>query len=414
MREPLINWAGNVTYRAARVHRPTSLDELRRVVAGAERLRAFGTGHSFNRLADSDAEMVSVAGLPGGIELDTAGGAVRVPAGVRYGELATWLDAAGFALRNLASLPHISVAGAVATGTHGSGVGNGNLATAVTGIELVRADGELATLRRGDDGFAGAVVSLGALGVVTALTLEIVPTYQVRQLVYEDLPQAAFVENFDEVMSAAYSVSAFTSWSGPVIDQVWRKHVDVPEIEESWWGGHPAAEARHPIATVAADACTEQFGVPGPWHERLPHFRLEFTPSAGDELQTEYFVDRADAATALRALDGCRELIAPILQVSEIRTIAADDLWLSPCEGRDSVAIHFTWVRDAAAVEAVLPVLEEVLAPLAARPHWGKVFTMAPEVVRERYRRITDFDALVRDLDPAGKFRNEFLDRYLG
>ncbi|MDQ7907368.1 FAD-binding protein [Phytohabitans sp. ZYX-F-186] len=411
------NWAGNVTFTAARLHRPSTVAELQALVAGAERIHALGTGHSFSRVADSPGDLVTVAGLPPVMDIDSAAGTVTVSAGLRYGELAPYLDGKGYALHNLGSLPHLSVAGACATGTHGSGVRNGGLATAVSAIELVTAGGELIQLTRADgDLFDAAVVGLGAFGVATRLTLDILPAFEVEQYVYDDLPFDALRGHFTEVMAAAYSVSAFTRWAGPTLRNVWvKRRVDEPlPPPVEWLGAVRADGPRHPVPGMPAENCTEQLGVPGPWHARLPHFRLEFTPSSGEELQTEYFVARADAVAALEALDTVRDRIAPVLQICEIRTIAADRLWLSPAYGRDSVAFHFTWIKDAAAVAPAVAAIEERLAPFGARPHWGKVFAMAPEVVAERYPRLRDAAALARAHDPRGAFRNEMLDRYLG
>jgi xylitol oxidase len=413
----LTNWAGNVTFGAARRHRPTSVAELQELVAGHEHVRALGTGHSFNRIADTTGDLISAGGLPPVMDIDASNSMVTVGAGVRYGELAAHLHASGYALHNLGSLPHISVAGACATGTHGSGDRNGNLATAVAGLELVTADGTRRQLTRDTDGFPGAVVSLGALGVVTSLTLDIEPTYRVEQVVYEGLSLQRLTAHVDDVFSSGYSVSLFTDWTGPSFNQVWRKRrveeTGNPAAPREWLGATLADGTRHPVPGRTGESCTEQLGVPGPWHVRLPHFRLEFTPSTGEELQTEYFVPRELAVEALTALDRIRDRIAPILQVSEIRTVAADELWLSPSYRRDSVAIHFTWVNDSAAVTAFLPVIEEVLADFAARPHWGKIFTMPPDVVSGLYDRWSDFAELTRHFDPAGKFRNEMLEGYL-
>ncbi|WP_262282160.1 FAD-binding protein [Micromonospora sp. MA102] len=400
------NWAGNVTWSARARHEPTTLDELRRLVAGADRVRAVGTGHSFNRLGDTTGEQVSVAGLPPAVALDRDRGTVTVAAGLRYGDLATALHAEGYALANLASLPHISVAGAVATATHGSGPANGNLATAVAALELVTADGDLLTVDRADPRFAGLVVHLGALGVVTRLTLDVVPTFAVRQYVRLGLPRAAL----DAALDAAYSVSVFTGWRSPRFDQVWIKQLaDQPPPPADWLDTRAADTPQHPVPGMPGEVCTAQFGAPGTWHERLPHFRLGFTPSSGDELQSEWHVARSDAAAALAALDPAAERIAAVLQVCELRTVAADGLWLSPNHERDSLAVHFTWIGDPAAVAPVLAEVEERLAPFAARPHWGKLFTRDPAAC---YPRHGDFRALLREFDPAGKFRTALLDRY--
>jgi xylitol oxidase len=405
----LTNWAGNIEFGAARVHRPETVDELRRVVAGAERVRVLGSGHSFNHIADTPGDLVSIASLPADVRIDAERGTVDVAGGVRYGDLAARLDAAGYALHNLGSLPHISVAGAVATGTHGSGVGLGNLATAIAGLEFVTAGGELVSLRRGDADFAGSVVSLGALGVVARVTLDIRPRYQMRQYVFEHLPRARLDAHWGEIAAAGYSVSLFTAWVGDTVDQVWLKRLadDAPAPAE-FFGAVPAAGPRHPIATMSAVNCTEQGGVPGPWHTRLPHFRLEFTPSSGEELQSEFFVARSDAVPAFAAVERVRHLLAPALMISEIRTVAADDLWLSPHYERDSVALHFTWVPNLDLVLPVVAALEEQLAPFGARPHWGKVFHHAP-----RYPRSAEFAALAARMDPAGTFRNAFVERHV-
>jgi alditol oxidase len=412
------NWAGNVTFAAERLHRPGSVPELQRLVARSARVRALGTGHSFNRLADTPGDLVSVAGLPRLIEPDTARSAVTVSAGLTYGEVAVALQRGGRALRNLASLPHISVAGACATGTHGSGNGQGSLATAVSAVEMVTADGDLVTVsREADPGwFPGAVVALGALGIATRLTLDTVPTFDIRQYVYEDLPAGQVAEHFDEIVSSAYSVSLFTDWRGPRIRQAWlKRRADGPDAGapgQRWMGGRLADGPRHPVPGMSPASCTEQLGVRGPWHERLPHFRLEFTPSAGDELQSEYLLPRAHATDALAALQPVAARLAPVVQISEIRTIAADEAWLSPGYQRDSAGFHFTWINDWAAVAPALALVEERLAPLRARPHWGKLFGTSPETMHELYPRLDDFRRLMDRHDPAGKFRNDLLDRY--
>jgi xylitol oxidase len=415
MPDPLMNWAKNITFGAQRAHHPTSVDELRRVVAGAEHIRALGTGHSFNTIADSTGDLVSLAALPRLMTIDAERSTVTVAAGLRYGEVASYLNANGCALHNLGSLPHISVAGACATGTHGSGVENGNLATAVRGLELITASGDLVSLDADSDGFLGSVVALGMLGVVTSVTLDIVPTFDVAQYVYEDLPLPQLYEHFDEIVSAAYSVSLFTTWRESRIDQVWvKQRIDEPaNTKPGWLGMHAAEVARHPVPGMDAVNATQQLGVPGPWHERLPHFRLEFTPSSGEELQSEYFVARESAAAAIDAVDAIRHQISPVLQVCELRTIAADQLWLSPSYGRDSLAIHLTWIKDIDAVAPAVAALEAQLAPYDARPHWGKVYTTAPSTVVRLYERLPAFAALAHTYDPTGKFRNEFVDRYV-
>ncbi|MFF9061246.1 FAD-binding protein [Streptomyces sp. NPDC014882] len=413
MAETVTNWAGNITYTAGELHRPASLDALRSLVAASGRVRVLGSGHSFNAIAEPGPEgvLLSLDALPAEVEVDPSARTVRVGGGVRYAELARRVHAHGLALPNMASLPHISVAGSVATGTHGSGVGNGPLAAPVREVEIVTADGSTVVIGRGDERFGGAVTSLGALGVVTALTLDLEPAFEVEQHLFTELPLDGL--DFEAVAAAAYSVSLFTDWRAPGFRQVWlKRRTDQPLAAFPW--AAPAAEALHPVPGMPAVNCTEQFGVPGPWHERLPHFRAEFTPSSGNELQSEYLLPREHAAGVLRAIDGVRDTVAPVLQVCEVRTVAADEQWLSPAHGRDSVAVHFTWIDDTAAVLPVVRELEAVLEPFGPRPHWGKVYETPAAAVRGRYPRIDDFRALVRELDPAGTFTNAFVRDVLG
>ncbi|MFF4349535.1 FAD-binding protein [Streptomyces sp. NPDC001530] len=412
MTQTLTNWAGNITYTAKELHRPHSLDALRALVAESARVRVLGSGHSFNEIAEpgADGVLLSLTALPPAVDVDTTARTVRVSGGVRYAELARRVHESGFALHNMASLPHISVAGSVATGTHGSGVTNGSLGSAVREVELVTADGSTVTIGRGETRFDGAVTSLGALGVVTALTLDLEPDFEVSQHVFTELPLEGL--DFEKVAATAYSVSLFTDWGRPGFRQVWLKRRTDQALPDFPWAT-PATEAMHPVPGMPARNCTEQFGVPGPWHERLPHFRAEFTPSSGAELQSEYLLPRSQALAALQALDAIRGTIAPVLRICEVRTVAADRQWLSPAYGRDTVALHFTWVED---TEAVLPVVrrvEEALEPFEPRPHWGKVFTVPSAVLRGRYPRLGEFGALVDALDPAGKFTNAFVGDFL-
>lgn len=410
------NWAGNVTFAAARLHTPSSVEQVQEIVAGSTGVRALGSGHSFNTIADTTGDLVSVAGLPRTVEVDADARTVTVSGGLRFAEFTDAVHEAGLALHNLGSLPHISVAGACATGTHGSGIGNGSLATAVRALDLVTADGSVLSLARGDQDFAGSVVALGSAGIVTRMTLDLVPAYEIRQWVYEGLAHTRLREHFDAVLSAAYSVSVFTRWRAGDFDKVWLKQRAGDEAAspapDEWLGAVPADGPRHPVPGMDPLTCTEQQGVAGPWHTRLPHFRAGFTPSSGEELQSEYFVAREDGPAAYEALSAIADRIAPVLQIGEIRTIAGDDLWMSPAHGRDSVAFHFTWFPDTAAVTPVLIAIEEALAPFGVRPHWGKLFTTPAERLRELYPRYDDFQALIARRDPRGVFRNDLMERF--
>ncbi|SFS79386.1 D-arabinono-1,4-lactone oxidase [Saccharopolyspora flava] len=404
------NWAKNLTYRAQRLHRPSSVDEVRRIVAGSERVKVLGSRHCFNDIADTPGDHLSLDALPAEVEID--GDVVWVPGGMRYGELAAQLADSGLALHNMASLPHITVVGATATGTHGSGVGNPSLSAAVAGLDVVRADGELVRLRPSDPDFPGSVVHLGALGVVTRIGLRVQPTFDVATTVHLGLGWDALLGEFEAVTSAAYSVSVFTDFDEVI--QVWAKARVGDERREDLFGAHPAEAPTHMLRDTGIDNLTEQLGVAGPWHDRLPHFKAGFTPSNGDELQSEYFVPAEHGGAALAALRPLADKMAPLLQISEVRTIAADELWLSPAHGADSVAFHFTWLPQQAAVEALLPDIEAALEPFGGRPHWGKLFTTEPADLDLLYPKLADFRSLARRFDPDGKFTNDFLARTIG
>ncbi len=411
----LTNWAGNLAYATDNVHYPASVEQVQEVVKKCRTLRPLGSGHSFNQIADSTENQICLRALAKVVSLDRASNTVTVEAGMTYGELCPYLHANGYALHNLASLPHISIAGACSTATHGSGIKNGNLATAVSAIEFVDAAGEVVTLSRRNDGdrFQGSVVALGALGVLTKLTLDLVPAFDMTQLVYRNLPMRELEHDFYAIMSSGDSVSLFTDWTRKNINQVWIKS-RVSESESNsaarnFYGARAAPRDCHPVQSESATNCTEQGGIPAPWYERMPHFRMGFKPSAGRELQSEYFVPIQHAYDAIMAVEELHERISPHLFISEIRTVDADQLWMSPCYHKACVTIHATWKQDWDNVIRLLPLIEEKLAPFDATPHWGKLFTMSPRILHSRYEKLTDFRELLREYDLEGKFRNDFL-----
>ena len=417
--EKLKNWAGNVTYGTERLTTATSLKNVQDFVRKHNKFKVLGTRHCFNGIADSTDQFLSLKAMHEVVALDSAARTVTVEAGMTYGQLCPYLDSKGWALHNLASLPHISIVGACMTATHGSGEKNGNLATAVSALEFIDATGNVVKLSRQHDGdaFRGAVVGLGALGVVTKATLNIQPRFTMQQYVYQSLPLKELTTHFDAIESAAYSVSLFTEWRRESINEVWLKSrmengkgFDAPP---EFYGAKRATKNLHPIIELSAENCTEQMGVPGPWYERLPHFRIGFTPSAGKELQSEYFVARQNGVEAILAIQRLHDQVSPYLLISEIRTIAADDLWMSPCCQQPSVAIHFTWKQDWPNVSKLLPVIEKELAPFHPRPHWGKLFTFSPKQLDSSYARMPAFVELSRKYDPQGKFQNEFLRSYV-
>lgn len=415
--DKLTNWAGNLIYSTNKLNNPKSNEQVRNFIRTHDKFKVLGTRHCFNTITDSKDEFLSLSHIDPAITIDRDNLIVTVAAGIRYGELAEYLFKNGFALHNLASLPHISIAGACATATHGSGNKNGNLSTAVAAMEIITAAGDVIALSRKKNAeqFYGVVVNLGALGVVTKITLDIQPTFMVRQDVYENLAMQQLESHFDEIMSAGYSVSLFTDWQNKNFSEVWikRKVVNGTNLtaENSFYDAKPATRNLHPIADISAENCTIQMGIPGPWHERLPHFKMGFTPSSGKELQSEYFIPRQYAYKAIAAIEKLHEKITPHLMISEIRTIDADDFWMSPCYKQPSAAIHFTWKQDWVTVKKLLPLIEESLMPFNVRPHWGKLFTISPQQLKLLYPKHGDFLQLIRHYDPKGKFRNEFLNR---
>lgn len=419
--KPLTNWAENLTYSTGNVQYPKTVEEVQEIIKNADKIRALGSRHSFNTIADSTIGQISLKDMERTTTLDKASNTITVEGSRRYGDFCEMLHRSGYALHNLASLPHISVAGACATGTHGSGLKNGNLATAVAAIEFVNGAGELVVLSRAQhpNEFDGAVVGLGCLGVVTKVTLNLQPTFLVQQAVYRNLPMATLKDNFEAIMSAGYSVSLFTDWQDKNVNQVWIKSkvegngTEPVKLAPEFYGAKLATQNMHPLDDHSAENCTEQMGVPGPWYERLPHFKMGFTPSSGKELQAEFFVPIENAYDAIMAVESLHEQVSPHLFITELRTIAADTLWMSPQFEKPTLAIHFTWKPEWEAVQKLLPQLEEKLAPFGARPHWGKLFTMDPAVLQSRIEKLADFKSLIAKHDPDGKFRNAFVESNL-
>jgi len=426
------------------LHEPCTVEEVQAIVRHSSSvLRVLGSRHCFNGIADAE-ELLSLGSMKGVVSVDFAARRVTVWGGTTYGELCLELEAHGLAVHNLASLPHISVAGAVATATHGSGQRNGNLASAVVGLQLVTGRGDVVELDEESDALAlrEAVVGLGCLGVVTQLALRVEPSFAMRQRVFDGLfLNALSQERLDAVLGAGYSVSLFTSWrpaaegSDDVEFHVWLKQREVgsedhhswPTVEQLTIGAEAplrgcieCSEPQHVYKGMDPSTCTDQ-SRPGPWHERLPHFRFDFQPGFGEELQSEYFVPRSAAVEGLRAVQAVAPTIIPFVLVSEVRSIAADDLLLSPhAQGQvgteGSVAFHFTWRKQEAEVMMqVLPVLEHALEPFNARPHWGKLFAMPRERLEQLYGgALSEFRSVMHRYDPDGRFCNSWVEATIG
>jgi xylitol oxidase len=401
------NWSKNVEFNDKSYLQPTSLAELQELIRTNPKVRARGTAHCFNEIANTSSVALNLAKMPKTIEVDAAKKSVRVAAGLTYGELAPLLHAQGWALSNMASLPHISIAGSISTGTHGSGIKNQNLANQVLSRDMVTAEGEVRHINRANPAFNALVIGLGLGGIVYAYELRIEESFQIRQVVYPEIPLDILQRNFDSIMGSAYSVSYFTDWSSSQVGNLWCKFRDGEVIPESIGGCAQADKKFHPIPSVDPVACTEQLGATGDWYDRLSHFKLEFTPSVGEEIQTEFFVDRKNASAAIEAVSQLGAEISPLLWITELRTIAADNIWLSGAFERDTLAIHFTWKKE----DAIYPVIEKVeaaLRPFNYRPHWGKVFTADAQYLKSVYPKINEFKALVEALDPTSKFENSF------
>jgi len=416
----LRTWARTHTFTAPRHLDATSIDQVQEAVAQAaragERVRALGTRHSFNGLADTTGTLIGVTAIDPDPVLDEAARTVTFGAGIRYGALAAWLDERGWALHNMGSLPHISVAGATATATHGSGNSLGVLSTAVRALEYVGADGSLVTVRQGEPDFTGLVVGLGAFGIVVRITLAIEPSFRVRQDAFHGLPWSVVLDDLEGVTGSAYSVSLFTDWLGDDVQLAVLKtrltaHDDETPVVGDEFFGATREDGLSIFGRVDDENTTQAGGVPGPWHQRLPHFRFDGTPSVGDEIQTEYFVDRSVGADALGAVRALGERIAPHLHITELRTAAADELWLSGAYRRPMLAIHFTWKPEPEAVDALLPDIEAALAPFDARPHWGKVNRVDAATLARVHPRLADSRALFERLDPTGMFSNDYLEQ---
>ncbi|GJM29422.1 MAG: putative xylitol oxidase [Cyclobacteriaceae bacterium] len=412
------NWAGNLSYNAKDFQEPTSIEELQSLVRATNKVRVLGTKHCFNRIADSDFSQISVRAFSNKLQVDSVNMKATINSGASYGQICTELHNQGFALHNLASLPHISVAGAMATATHGSGVANGNLGSAVSGFEFIDSDGSLHKLSHEQDGegFQTLITHLGALGIITSITLDLQPAFDVVQRVYQELPVRILLENFLAVMSGGYSVSLFTDYQSDTVNQVWVKSRadSTGEVDpDDYYGARAATRNLHPISAMSAENCTEQMGVSGPWYERLPHFRMDFTPSSGKELQSEFFVPIEHASEAFEVIAALKKQLKPVLMISEVRTIAGDNQWMSPFYHQDSVAFHFTWEQSQAGVEAVLPLIQDGLERFGVRPHWGKVFTINPQRMRSLYPNLDKFKQVVTRYDPNRKFINKFLEKLL-
>lgn len=409
------NWAGNLTFLAEEFIEIESIPQLQKIVEKSKKLKVLGTGHSFSEITDTNGTLISLKKIPPEIEIDPISKSVSVNAGTSYSVLSKYLESNGWALPNLASLGEITVAGAIMTGTHGSGSKNKVLSDSVIELQLVLASGDQLIINRQDfDDFAGFIVSFGSLGVVTRVKLRIIESFSMKQFVYENISISSVAKNFDEIFNSAYSVSYFGSWAENTTGQIWMKFLDqaeFPHLSPEAFGGNLANSNQHPVKINDPSPCTEQMGVTGKWLYRLPHFKLDSSAASGDEVQTEYLVDRNYVNEYIAGLSAIGNEISPRVYATEIRTMAADDLWLSGAYARDTVGFHFTW-KKSKELASFLPKIEEVLGKHQGRPHWGKLFSTSKEQIITRYPRYQDFKNLLNRYDSNGKFSNNFIDKF--
>ena len=409
------NWAGNLTFSAREFIEVNSISKLQQVVSSSQAVKVLATGHSFNAIGDTTETLISIKNLSNGIEIDSQNAQALIPAGMAYADAARYLESNGWAFSNMASLGEVTIAGAISTGTHGSGSNNGVLSTSVVGLEIVLGSGELITIDQSNsEEFAGFVVSLGALGVFTKIKMKIIPSFSVKQFVYENIGIQVVAENFDTVFNSAYSVSYFSNWAKNSTGQIWMKFLDdssSDNLSDNWLGANQAKAKQHPVKINNPDPCTDQLGISGKWLYRLPHFKLDSSPASGDEVQTEYLVDRKYVNEYIQDLRAIGDEIAPRVYATEIRTIKSDELWLSGAYQRETVGFHFTWKKSDTLVD-FLPRIEEILGKHHGRPHWAKLFSVRSDELSARYPKYSDFEALLKKYDPKQKFRNKFIDQY--
>lgn len=398
----LHNWGGNFNYSTQNIQYPRSVAEVQQIVKNAGKLRVVGSRHSFSKIADSECTMLSTIGLNKIIGINGSIPSVTVQGGLTYTDLLTSLNTAGFALPNLASLAEISVGGAASTNAHGTGVANQALANHIRSMEIVLANGSLLTIGPNDPRLKGMAAGLGAFGVVTQLELKLVPAFNITTYTYVNMPVQNSYENFAALQNMGFGVLLVNMFTAP---DAWNIAIvyarsdanNTAMLTSNLFGGTLVSQTTQP--SYLALLSIAQIGLSG---------------VDGNEIQTEYFVPISKAVEAIKAVTAVANStnIFPSLATAfVIRTIASDDLWMSEYYGNDTmVAIHFSWQNNVTAVEAVLPQLERAMIPYGARPHWGKMFTMEPEDFLPHYPKVNEFKKLAEQLDPKGKFRNEFLE----
>ena len=425
------NWAKTVYYNHT-IHYPKTVEEIQHILQYHAKIRVLGSMHSFNNITKLPQEFngvyISMSNMNQVIKC-CRGERVTIQPGITFGELGEYLHERNFGFHNMASLPHITVGGAISTGTHGAGVFNGNLASHVMQVKLISADGKLRTYRIGQDPeFQHIPVSFGLAGIIVEIELDIVPDYDIQQCIYENLPFNTIKKSdYKTAFSSAYSFSIFTQWKNRKFTSIWAKYrlrkgrngneesimIDCPDMNKI----KPSSNKVHPLpggdTSFVSGGIGKNYKEPG--YVGLPHFLMEGVPSQGEELQSEYFVSSHMFDVVIEVLFHHFEenpKLYDLLYVSEMRFVAGDKLTLSPQHVLgSSIGFHFTWKKEFDQVVDALKGIENVLKPYNALPHMGKLFTMTGRELEGKYgqRNLRAFQSFVAPLDPLKKFVNPFL-----
>ena len=424
------NWAGTEAAVATEVVRPRDLDELSNAVAGARRtVRARGSGHSFTAVGAAHDRAIDLSAWTGIVSADADSGLVTVRSGTTLHALNAELDRIGRAMTNLGDIDAQTIAGAISTGTHGTGARFGGIATQVAALELVLADGSVVTCSPDEhpDLFAAGRVGLGAFGVLSTVTLRTEPSFvlhaEERPEPVEDVLASLDANCADndhfEFYWFPYGRNALTKRNNrlpagtmPEPLSRTRQFVEYQLMENVAFGavcrvGRAVRPLVRPLNRLSSAVLSARA------YSDVSH-KVFVTNRNVRFVESEYAVPRESLPEVLGELrDRVPRLADPVMFPVEVRVAAADDIWLSTACGRDSayIAIH-QYVG--MPYQEYFTLFESIVGAVGGRPHWGKMHTLDASVLRERYPRFDDFTALRAELDPQGKFLNPYLSRVLG
>jgi L-gulono-1,4-lactone dehydrogenase len=422
------NWAGTHSCVPVAIEHPKSAREVagavRRAAEAGRTVRAAGAGHSFSPCVPTDGTLVRLDRLDRILDADPATGLVKAEAGITLAALNAGLEARGLALPNLGDIDAQSLAGALATGTHGTGARLQNLSAQVEALELVDGAGERRTLTREDgDLLRAARVGLGSLGIVTAVTLRCVPAFRLRG-VDTTLPLEEALDGLDERVDAHDHFEFWTFPHSPLALTRTNDRTDAPVSApgpaRAWL--HDVLLDNHALELLSRTGRRFPRAIPrinrlaaaaAPGRERVDaSHRIFASPRLVRFDEMEYAIPREHAADAVR---GAREILErhPVNFPVELRFVAADTALLSPAHGRDTayVAVHVFKGMDG---EPPFREVEKLMAAWGGRPHWGKRSFLAARELRTRYPKWDAFAAARAELDPDGRFENAWARRTLG